>query len=76
MAAMQWELPKVGLWPEYRQAFDEFSRKVREVQSLESSHPNDPGTVLRAALEVEQARMTYSRQRDALVQQFLPARRT
>ena len=74
MAAMQWELPKAGLWPEYRQAFDEFSRKVREVQSLESRNP-DPGAVLRAALEVEQARLMYSRQRDALVQHFLPARR-
>ena len=74
MATMHWELSKAGLWPEYRRAFHEFSRKVREVQSLESRNP-EPGDVLRAALEVERARMTYSQMRDALVQQFLPARK-
>jgi len=67
-------LAKRDLWPEYRRAFEEFSRRVRRVQSLTLSVSPDPGTLFTAALEVEEARILYNYRRDALARQFLPAR--
>jgi hypothetical protein len=57
---------------EYRRAFDEFSQKVRQVQSL-TSLDTEPEALFTATLEVEEARMTYNRLRDALTEQVLPA---
>ena len=62
--------PTTRLWPEYRRAFDEFSRKARQVQTLQSLNP-EPEVLSLAALELEQARIAYNCRRDALVQQFL-----
>ena len=62
--------PATRLWPEYRRAFDEFSRKARYLQTLQSLNPG-PETLSLAALELEQARIAYNCRRDALVEQFL-----
>ena len=71
MATLQCEIaPAAGLWPEYRRAFDEFSRKARYIQTLQSLNP-EPEVLSLAALELEQARLAYNCWRDALVQQFL-----
>jgi hypothetical protein len=71
MATLQCETATTtGLWPEYRRAFDEFSRKARYIQKLQSLDP-EPETLSLAALELERARIAYNCRRDALVQQFL-----
>ena len=71
MATLECEIaPATRLWPEYRRAFDEFSRKARQVQTLQSLNP-EPEVLSLAALELEQARIAYNCRRDALVQQFL-----
>ncbi len=71
MATLECETaPATRLWPEYRRAFEEFSRKARYIQKLQSLHPQ-PENLSLAALELEQARIAYNCRRDALVQQFL-----
>jgi hypothetical protein len=63
---------KAELWQEYRHAFEEFSEKLRRVQSLTSDPRCDQGAFETALLELEKARVFYSCRRDALVEQFLP----
>jgi hypothetical protein len=71
MATLECETaPATRLWPEYRSAFEEFSRKARYIQKLQSLDP-EPETLSLAALELEQARIAYNCRRDALVQEFL-----
>ena len=71
MATLECETaPATRLWPEYRRAFDEFSRKARHLQTLQSLNPATE-TLSLATLELEQARIAYNFRRDALVQQFL-----
>ena len=75
MATMQYELlPKASLWPEYRRAFQDFSKRVRQIQSLASLNP-DPDELNAASAELERARAAYNRRRDALTQQLLSASR-
>ena len=71
MATLECEIaPATRLWPEYRRAFDEFSRKASYVQKLQSLDP-EPEVLSLAAVDLEQARIAYNRRRDALVEQFL-----
>ena len=65
-------LAKTDLWPEYRRAFEEFSQKVRRIQSLTPPANPDPEALFTAVLELEEARMMYNYQRDTLARQFLP----
>jgi len=68
-------LPKSSLWPEYRRAFAEFSKRVRQLQSLTSYSNPDPEALRMVSHEVEQARAVYNCQRDALTQHLLSSRR-
>jgi hypothetical protein len=57
----------------YRRAFEEFSKKVQQVQSL-TKHPNtDRGLLETALVELETARVHYNESRDAWVQHLLPS---
>jgi hypothetical protein len=67
-------LAKTDLWPEYRRAFEEFSQKVRRIQSLTPPANPDAEALFTAALELEEARMMYNCRRDALARQLLPSR--
>jgi Protein of unknown function (DUF2934) len=64
---------KAELWQEYRRAFEEFSEKLRRVQSLTSALGCDQVALETALLELEKARVLYSGRRDALVEHFLPS---
>lgn len=56
----------------YQSAFEEFSRRVRDVQHL-TSHPNpDQAAIDSALLNLERARVVYDRCRDALAEELLP----
>src|SRR5580658_4432490 len=58
---------------QYRLAFEDFSRKAQQVQSL-SKHANSDQTAFEAALvELERAHLAYDDARDALVRAMLPA---
>jgi len=71
MAATCCEAPaKLNLWPAYRSAFAEFARRLRRLQSL--APRLGPEALLRASLDVEEARLRYNSRRDALARQFLP----
>jgi len=63
---------KSGLWQAYQDAFAEFSRKSRRLQSLATQSNPDPEALFDASQEVDQAHKAYNRERDALVQEFLP----
>lgn len=57
----------------YRRAFEDFSQRVRQVQSL-TAHPSPDRTAIdEALLELERARVAYNVCRDALAQQLLPS---
>ena len=57
-------------FPDYRNAFAEFSQKVRQAQALMAAPGADPQAIDAALLELEQARAIYNRQRDILAQQL------
>jgi hypothetical protein len=57
----------------YRCAFEDFSDKVRKVQSLTGRPDSDQGAIEGALLELEQARKAYSSARDAVARQLQPA---
>jgi Protein of unknown function (DUF2934) len=58
---------------DYRSAFEDFSAKVRKVQSL-SAQPNLDRAVLdEAILDLERARLKYNKHRDSLAEQLWPA---
>jgi DUF2934 family protein len=63
---------KAELWQKYRRAFEEFSEKLRRVQSLTSDLRCDQVALDTALLELERARVLYGGRRDALVEQFVP----
>ena len=48
----------------YRRAFDEFARRVEEVQFLTANPNPDPSKVKLALFELEQARAEYNHRRD------------
>jgi hypothetical protein len=57
---------------EYRQAFENFSRKAERVQSL-SAQPSTDGQTFDAALvELERAHLAYNQARDAFLRSLLP----
>ena len=59
-------------WLAYRQAFEEFSRSVQQVQAL-TANPNPDRAALDAALlKLEKARENYDRCRNAVAEQLLP----
>jgi hypothetical protein len=57
----------------YRCAFEDFSDKVRRVQSLTGQPDSDQAAIEAALLELEKARKAYSSARDAVAQQLQPA---
>ncbi len=63
---------KPELWQDYRRAFEEFSEKLRRVQSLTRDLRCDRDALETAVLELERARVLYSARRDSLVEQFWP----
>lgn len=64
----------VDVWQAYRAAFDEFAQKVRQVQLL-AAHPGvEQQAIDQALLELETAHVLYNVTRDALAEQYLPAR--
>jgi hypothetical protein len=66
-------LTKADTWRAYRCAFEDFSDKVRQVQSLTNRTDPDQTAIEAALLELEQARKAYSNARDAVAQQLQPA---
>jgi len=56
----------------YRDAFEEFSLRAKRAQDL-IEHANPDRAILdRALLDLERARVAYSRSRDVVFQQMLP----
>jgi hypothetical protein len=62
-----------GLFAEYRHAFTEFARKVRQARALMSAANPDWQAIDTALLELEKARVNYNHRRDLLAQQLLSA---
>ena len=65
----------MGLAPElfsdYRNAFAEFARKVRQARALMAASNPDWPAIDAALLELEKARVNYNHRRDVLAQQLL-----
>ncbi len=59
------------LFSDYRNAFAEFARKVREARALMSAANPDWPAIDTALLELEKARVNYNHRRDILAQQLL-----
>jgi hypothetical protein len=60
-----------NVFADYRNAFTEFARKVRQSQALMSASNPDWQAIDRALLELEKARVNYNQHRDVLAQQLL-----
>jgi hypothetical protein len=58
---------------EYRSAFEDFSRKAQQVQSLMEHPTGDRKALETALLELEKAHLAYNQARDAFVSSLLPA---
>ncbi len=58
---------------DYRSAFEDFSRKAQQVQSLTEHPSGDRNAFETALLELEKAHLAYNHARDALVRSLLPA---
>jgi DUF2934 family protein len=56
---------------DYRAAFAEFARKVRQARALMAAANPDWQAIDAALLDLEKARVTYNQQRDILAQQLL-----
>jgi Protein of unknown function (DUF2934) len=56
----------------YRRAFEEFSKKVQQVQALIGVASADPKQVETALLDLERAHVAYIARRDEWVQHLLP----
>jgi hypothetical protein len=65
-------LAKANTWRAYRCAFEDFSDKVRQVQSLTGQSSADSTAIETALLELEKARKAYSSARDAVAQRLQP----
>jgi hypothetical protein len=63
----------VSVEEEYRSAFEDFSRKAQQVQSLTGHPTGDRNAFETALLELEKAHLEYNHARDALVRSLLPA---
>lgn len=61
------------VWQSYREAFDEFARKVRHLQLLSARPGVAQSAIDGALLDLEQAHARYNLTRDALAEQYLPA---
>src|SRR5271157_380103 len=58
---------------QYRSAFEDFSRKAQQVQSL-TEHPTGDREAFETALfELERAHLAYNDARDALIRSLLPS---
>lgn len=66
-------LTKADMWQDYRRAFEDFSDKVRHVQSLSGRTDSDRTEIEAGLLELEKAREAYSSARDAVAQMLQPA---
>ena len=64
-------IPMSKPWRDYRDAFDQFARKVRYLQNLASQEKIDHGEIELALLAVEQARLEYNARRDVLARELL-----
>ena len=62
----------VALWREYRQAFAEFARKARTVQSLKENAGPARASIDDALIELERARLYHNNCRDTLAAALLP----
>jgi hypothetical protein len=62
---------KLDLWREYRLAFQEFARKVENIESLKANASSGPTSIEMALLELERARVRYNNCRDALAAALL-----
>ena len=58
-------------WGTYRNAFEDFAQRVRQVQLLTAHLNPDRPAIDIALLELEKAHVVYQRCRDALAQQLL-----
>ena len=58
-------------FPDYRNAFAEYSLKVRQAQSLMAAPNPDRQAIDAALLELEKARAVHNHQRDLVAQQLL-----
>jgi hypothetical protein len=59
------------LFSDYRSAFAEFARKVRQARALMTASSPDWPAIDAALLELEKARVAYEHRRDILAQQLL-----
>jgi hypothetical protein len=58
---------------EYRESFEEFSKKAQRVQSMTVPHGTDGKALDSALLELEKAHLAYNQARDAFIESLLPA---
>jgi Protein of unknown function (DUF2934) len=65
---------KAELWQAYREAFQEFARRVEELESVKTTGNADRTSVDRALLELERARVHYHQSRDAIASVLLSGR--
>ncbi len=63
---------KAEAWRAYRIAFQDFSRKVLNVQALKNQQNVNDANLDLSLVELEKASMTYTSSRNALVQHLLP----
>lgn len=64
-------MPTSKLWLEYRDAFENFSSKVRQLQSLTGQTVVGRSEVEASLLAVEQARLAYNQKRDLWARELL-----
>jgi exonuclease VII small subunit len=65
---------RTELWRAYREAFQEFARRVEELESQKTTGHMDRISVDRALLELERALVHYRQCRDALASALLSGR--
>ena len=73
MEAVKKPIVAVDVWQAYRQAFEDFARKVRRIQMLAAQPQVEQDAVDQALLELETAHVLYNVSRDILAEQYLPS---
>lgn len=73
MEALKKPVVPADVWQAYREAFDDFAQKVRQVQLLAASPGVDQQAIDQALLDLETAHTFYNATRDILAEQFLPS---
>ena len=73
MEAVKKPTVAVDVWEMYREAFDDFAQKVRQVQLLAARPGVEQQAIDKALLELETAHASYNASRDILAEQFLPS---